>query len=140
MFAIDEVVELTKPPAAVFAYLADPRNIPRWRPEVLAVADATGPVKEGDEFGEVVSFMGRKTFRMSVTSVVPDRQMVITAVTGPVRPIQTFTLSPSGPGTMLRLHVDVTCHGVFRLLEPMFPRMFRKLWRGYLENLTTTLS
>ena len=140
MFTVDERVTIAQPVAKVFAYLADPRNIPGWRPEVLGIEDCSGPVRLGDQFGEVVSFMGRKTFRMSVTAFEPDRRLVITALTGPVRPVQSFTLEPAGEGATLILHVDVTCLGLFRLLEPVFPPMFRKLWRGYLGNLKNKLS
>ena len=140
MFTVDERVTIAQPVGKVFAFLADPRNIPGWRPEVLAIEDCSGPVKLGDQFGEVVSFMGRKTFRMSVTAFEPNQRMVITALTGPVRPVQSFSLESSVAGTNLILHVDVRCLGLFRLLEPVFPPMFRKLWRGYLENLRSKLS
>lgn len=140
MFTVDDRVEIAAPIGRVFAFLADPRNIPAWRPEVLGIEGCSGPVKLGDEFGEIVSFMGRKTFRMAVTAFETDRRMVITALTGPVRPVQTFTLESGPAGVTLILHVEVTCHGMFRLLEPLFPRMFRKLWRGYLDTLGTKLA
>ncbi len=140
MFTVDERVTIQAPAGRIFSFLADPRNIPSWRPEVLGIEGCAGPVKRGDRFGEIVSFMGRKTFQMEVTTFEPDRRIVITALSGPVRPVQSFTCEPAAEGTTLVLHVDVTCLGLFRLLEPVFPAMFRKLWRGYLKTLQDKLA
>ena len=55
MFTVDAGITVPKPADQVYAFLADPRNIPAWRPEVLAVEGATGPLKVGDTFGEPLS-------------------------------------------------------------------------------------
>jgi len=140
MFTVDDRVELPQPPEAVFAFLADVRNVPKWRPEVLAVDGVSGPLSHGARFGETVNFMGRKTFRFEVAAFEPPRRIVTAALSGPVRPVQSFTVERAPGGSVLILHVEVTCLGFFRLLEPLFPGMFRKLWRGYLSNLRALLS
>ncbi|MFC4946625.1 SRPBCC family protein [Pseudonocardia sp. GCM10023141] len=40
MFSFDHSITIDRPVAEVFAYTADPHNIPRWRPEVLEVRGA----------------------------------------------------------------------------------------------------
>src|SRR5436190_17645782 len=99
MFTIEASVVIKQPPEAVFGYVADPANIPKWRPEVIAV-DAAGPLRPGAEFSETFNFMGKKSARMRVLEYDTGRKLVIRALTGPMlRPTQTFTLKSATGGT-----------------------------------------
>src|SRR6266849_9215410 len=60
MFTIQQSVTIARPVEEVFAFLADPASIPRWRPDVLE-ARSGGPLQAGSEFDEVLNFGGRKT-------------------------------------------------------------------------------
>jgi uncharacterized protein YndB with AHSA1/START domain len=136
MFTVEQQITIERPVAEVFAYFADPNNTPRWRPEVLEVRDVSGPLAAGATFSEVVSFMGRKTYTMRVTDFSPERRVTIEATTGPsALPTQTFRFEPVADGTRFSMRADVRTTGLFRALEPLMPRMFRKLWAGYLVNL-----
>ncbi len=140
MFTVERSIVVSRPPAEVFAYVADPRNTPRWRPSVLAVTHLLPPVAVGSTFGEVVNFMGRKTFGMRVAVLEAGRRIVMTTESGPgVRPKQTYTFEPVADGTRLTVRADVQTSGVFRLLQPLFPRQFGKIWEEQLAALKQVL-
>jgi uncharacterized protein YndB with AHSA1/START domain len=68
MFTIQQSVTIARPANDVFALLADPESIPRWRPDVLEVRSSRAPLQLGNEFSEVISFGGRKAAALSATS------------------------------------------------------------------------
>ena len=139
MFAIDASIVIRRPPDAVFAYLADPSNIPKWRPEVTAV-DAAGELRPGAEFSETFNFMGKKSARMRALEAQPGRKLVIRALTGPMmRPTQTFTLKSASGGTEVAIHVDMEVDGWATVLQFLFRPMIQKLWVKYLATLKSQL-
>jgi uncharacterized protein YndB with AHSA1/START domain len=140
MFTVEQSVTINCPVAEIFAYFADPNNIPRWRPDVLEVRGASSAIAPGATFEELVNFMGRKTFTMQVTSYQPNREVTIQAVAGPgVRPTQNFQFETTAGGTHVSFRGDVRTSGLFRLMEPLMLSQFNKLWVGYLTNLKRIL-
>ena len=94
MFTIQQSVTIARPADQVFAFLADPDNIPRWRPDVLEARSSGGPLQMGSEFDEVINFGGRKaqTFRVDVFE--PNKTLEVAAIAGlGIRPTQRYTLS-----------------------------------------------
>jgi uncharacterized protein YndB with AHSA1/START domain len=140
MFTIERSEIINRPVEEVFAYFADPNNIPRWRPDVIEVRGTNGTLASGLSFDELVNFMGRKIFRMQVTNYQPNHRVTIQAVAGPgVRPVQNFQFEMTDSGTRVSFRGDVRTSGLFRLMEPAMPSMFGKLWAGYLANLKRIL-
>ncbi len=140
MFTVEQSIIINRPIEDVFAYVTTPSNIPKWRPDVLEINGANGSVAVGARFEELVNFMGRKSFTMQVIEYQPNQREVIRAVAGPnVRPTQTFQLEATASGTRLSVSAQVRTSGLFRLMEPMMPTMFRKTWAQYLSNLKQIL-
>jgi dehydrogenase/reductase SDR family member 12 len=136
MFTVEQSIVINCPIEQVFAYVTNPSNITKWRPDVLAVNGASGSVVAGDTFDELVNFMGRKTFTMQVVECQPHQREVIQAISGPgVKPTQTFQFESRDGGTYLSITANVRTSGLFRLMEPMMPAMFSKTWTQYLSNL-----
>jgi len=136
MFTVEQSIVINRPIEQVFAYVTNPNNITKWRPDVLAINGAGGSVVAGDKFDELVKFMGRKTFTMQVVEYQPNQREVIQAVSGPgVKPTQTFQFESRDGGTQLSITAHVRTYGLFRLIEPMMPAMFSKTWSQYLINL-----
>ena len=139
MFSITHSTFIARPVEEVFAYVTDASRIPEWRKDILAT---TGPknVTVGTEFVETIAFMGRKPFTMTVRELVPNRREVIENTAGPgVRPVQTFEFEPEGNGTKFTVSVTVRTHGLFRLMEPLMPKMIAKNWEGYFVQLKKIL-
>jgi uncharacterized protein YndB with AHSA1/START domain len=140
MFTVEQSIRINRPVVEVFGYVTNPANIPRWRADVLGVNGADGSVAAGSQFEELVNFMGRKTYTMRVIEYQPHRRAVIQAIAGPgVSPTQTFEFEPSDGGTHVSVCAQVRTAGIFRLMEPMMPGMFKKMWGQYLVSLKQIL-
>lgn len=140
MFTIEQQILINRPVAEVFDYVTNSANIPCWRADVLGVNGAVGSMATGSQFEELVSFMGRKTYTMRVIEYQPHHRAVIQTIAGPgVSPTQTFEFAPSECGTRFSVRAQVRTAGMFRLMEPMMPAMFKKTWGQYLANLKQIL-
>jgi len=135
MFTIQSVT-IARPVNQVFASLADANNIPNWRPDVLEVRSRGGPLRVGSEFDEVISFGGRKaqTFRVDVFE--PNKTLEVVAIAGlGIRPTQRYSVSSRGDTTTISIRVTVRTLGLFRLLEPLLPKIIGAKWRDYSDRL-----
>jgi uncharacterized protein YndB with AHSA1/START domain len=136
MFTTQQSVTIARPADRVFASLSDTANIPRWRPDVLEARSNGRPLQLASEFDEVINFGGRKaqTFRVAVFE--PNTTLEVAAIAGlGIRPTQRYTLSNNAGSTTVEIHVTVRTQGLFRLLEPMLPRMIAAKWRDYSDRL-----
>lgn len=139
MFSVTRSTIIDRPVQEVYAYVTDASRIPEWRKDILAT---TGPaiVSVGTEFVETINFMGRKPFTMKVRELVPNKREVIENIAGPgVRPIQTFTFEAQGNATNFSVSITLRTSGLFRLMEPLMPKMIAKNWDGYLVKLKEVL-
>ncbi len=140
MFTTQQSVTIACPADEVFAFLANPDNIPRWRPDVLEAHSDGRPLEMGSEFDEVINFGGRKaqTFRVAVFE--PNTKLEVAAIAGlGIRPTQRYTLSNNAGSATVAMHVTVRTQGLFRLLEPLLPRMIAAKWRDYSDRLRELL-
>ncbi len=128
-------IQIGRSPAAVFALLADPTQIPRWRGDVVEATALEGS-GVGARYTEVLRFMGRASQTFEVLDCDPGRRWSVRAVAGlSLRPVQRFTLEPRGDGTQLSYEVELAVTGAFRLLTPLLARMIPSKWNGYAERL-----
>ena len=140
MFTIQQTVTIARPVDQVFAFLAEPDNIPRWRPDVLEVTSGGGRLQMGSEFDEVIHFGGRKTQTFRVNMFEPNETLEVAAIAGlGIRPTQRYALSNTDGSTSVSIRVTVRTQGLFRLLEPLLPKMIAAKWRDYAERLRALL-
>jgi uncharacterized protein YndB with AHSA1/START domain len=136
MFTIQQNVTIARPVDQVFAFLAEPDNIPRWRPDVLEVTSGGGRLQMGSEFDEVINFGGRKTQTFRVNVFEPNETLEVVAIAGlGIRPTQRYALSSSDGTTTISIRVTVRTQGLFRLMEPLLPKMIAAKWRNYSDRL-----
>ena len=139
MFTIQQSVTIARPVEEVFAFLADPASIPRWRPDVLETRGG-GPLQAGSEFDEVLNFGGRKTQTFRVTVFEANKTLEVAAIAGlGIRPTQRYSVSSNAGSTTVSIRVTVRAQGLFRVLEPLLPRMIASKWRDYSERLRKLL-
>ena len=114
-------VEIARPPAEVFAYLADPTHLPDWQADVEEVRGATGgPLGPGATFTEVRSFLGnRAESTLEITDAEPGRELSLRTVAGPVRVEIRHLLEPAGEGTLIRVEAEADAGKLFGLGGPL---------------------
>jgi uncharacterized protein YndB with AHSA1/START domain len=121
------MIEIDRPPAAVFAYLTDPTRFAEWQPDVRDVRmETAAPAATGTRF-TTTRRIGRtdRTMTQMVTAHDPPRTWAVTGVDGPVRPRASIIVRPLAGGT--RSEVTFTLgfegHGIGVPLVPAIRRM-----------------
>jgi len=96
--------EIERPVDEVFAFLAEPANLPKWQTSVLEVRPhRRGPLRPGAEVTEIRTFLGRVMETTWVcTEHRPSRRSVIESDEGPVPFRGTWELEPAAAGSTTR--------------------------------------
>lgn len=140
MFIAHNIVTINCPVGEVFAYVANPSNIPRWRTNTVEVLDVRLPIGVGSTYTLIEQAMGRRLAGQRVCEFEPNRLIVIETTSGTLRPVQRFTFeATSTGGTVYDARLDVTTSGIMRLLEPFMRGTIQKTMGTYGENLKRNL-
>ena len=117
MPSASNTVTIARPPADVFAFIADGNNAPQWRPGVLEIALASGS-GAGAVYRQGVKGPGgrRVAADYEVTTYEPGRALAFRAIAGPVRPTGEFRLEAMPDGTRLTFALDAELSGIKKLL------------------------
>jgi uncharacterized protein YndB with AHSA1/START domain len=138
--ATNEVV-VERPPAAVFAFLADAENDPAWRPGVLDIARVSGDGPgAGARYRQGVKGPGGRRIDADVetTAYEPDRLIGFRATAGPVRPEGRYELAPADGGTRVRFALQAELRGLKIAMAPAVKRTMAGEV-GHLANLKRVL-
>lgn len=120
-------VVIARPPAQVFAFIADVENEPRWQPDIAELRlTSAGPLRVGSTFREVRRTLGRTfTWQMRVTEFEPDRRFCIESTSGmPYRGCR--IVEPVEGGARVTELGELELPGFLRLFEPLLGRLARK--------------
>lgn len=119
---------IDRPPAEVWAVVADYDRDPDWRKGVETMApSASGPAVAGTTTDEVLHLGGR-TYRNhgQVVAVDPGRRLEWRTLRG-ADANGSRTVTPTADGrSEVELVLEVRTHGLERLLEPVLAPMLRK--------------
>jgi len=119
-------VEIHRPPAEVFAFLADGENDRRWRSGVLDVRHKSGQGKGAIYEQGVKGPLGRRVpADYEVTAYEPDRLIRFRAIAGPVRPEGSYQLEPVDGGTRVTFALHCSPSGAAKLMAPMVAKTMR---------------
>ena len=133
---VDTTTTIARPPADVFAFVADGRNDPAWHTDVLDVRSSTEAVGKGTVFDvKVKPSMGVSEGTMTVTRFEPDILIEYEGRMGKMAPTVTHMCEPAGEGTRVTRRVVLDPPGMMRLGAPMIRRMIAKDNAGFLANL-----
>jgi uncharacterized membrane protein len=124
----EQEIAIARPPAEVFAYLADLRHLPEWQGSVEEVRpEDDAPLRRGARFTEVRKVAGRRVeSTLEVEAHDPDRELTVRVVSGPVRGSIRHLLEPSGDGTQLRIVGTLAGGGLRGLAGPLLERAARR--------------
>jgi carbon monoxide dehydrogenase subunit G len=130
-------LEIARPPDVVYAFLADPENLPKWQHEVLEVR------RESDtRFTEVRTFVGRRLeSTLEVSAAEPGREFALRSSAGPVRFAVRHLLEPAGEGrTRLRVLAESEgAGGLFKLGGRLLRRAVERRAREDFQRLKELL-
>jgi uncharacterized protein YndB with AHSA1/START domain len=117
MPAADRTITIASPVSAVFAFVADGLNAPRWRTGVLDVELVSGS-GVGAVYRQGVKGPGGRRIPADyeVTAYEPDRRIAFRAIAGPVRPTGELSLTESADGTAVSFSLHADLSGWKRLL------------------------
>jgi carbon monoxide dehydrogenase subunit G len=123
----EHTVEIARPPAEVFAFVAEPGNYARWQPSLVAVhPHGVGPLRVGREVTEVRRFLGRQVeTTWTCVEHEPARRSAIESPEGPIPFRATFDMAPAGRGTRFTWVVE-TAGGAALVAAPLIARTTRR--------------
>ena len=141
MARFEREIEIDRPPAEVFAYLADLTRVPEWQGSVQEIVpDEDGPLREGSAFTEVRRVAGRRLeSRLEVETLVDGRELTLRVVSGPVPGRVQHVLEPSGGGTRLTLVGELVGGGLRGLAGPLLERAAKREADADLRRLKSLL-
>jgi uncharacterized protein YndB with AHSA1/START domain len=119
-------VQIARPPADVFAFLADGSTNPQWRPGVTDIRLKSGS-GEGAVYEQGVKgpFGRRVPADYEITAYEPDRRIGFRAIAGPARPEGFYELEPHDGGTRLTFRLACSPKGWAKVLTPMVAKTMR---------------
>ena len=104
MATFEHMAAIHRPVDEVFAFLAEPTNLPRWQTSLREVRPhRRGPLRPGVEVTETREFLGRVMETTWIcTEHRPSRRSVIESDEGPVPFRGIWELEPAGPSTRFK--------------------------------------
>lgn len=127
MAPIVSSIVIDRPPAAVFAYVTDPTQFPRWQADVVRVSAESSGV--GARFTTYRRIAGAdRSMVQEITENVPPHRWAAHGVAGAIRPSATVTVEALDGGRRSRatFSLDFDGHGMADLLVPLVRRMAAK--------------
>lgn len=129
MTDITVTVDIERPAAEVFAYLADMENNPRWqRGQQACTWTSEPPLRLGSTYDQRARFLGRDIVSsFEVVEFDPDRRIRITSTSGTMPIDVTRSVEPiSDRSCRVGAVVKGTAPAPLRLLGPLLDRLVRR--------------
>jgi uncharacterized protein YndB with AHSA1/START domain len=117
MASAQRSITIARPPADVFAYVANGENGPKWRSANIEIKRESGEGVGAIYRQTVPGPMGRRVKAdYEVTAYEPPNRLAFKAIAGPVRPTGEFKLAKAGDGTKITFSLEAQMSLVKRLL------------------------
>lgn len=135
-------IEVSQPPEAVFPWLLEEENVPRWTSHLETYEQLTsGPLEPGSRVRQTIELSSsRVSVEIEVVRYDPPRGAEARFNTNGVQVINVYALEPAGAGTRVTQSLDAkpTSFGARMLIPIVQPRLERKLTED-LERLRALL-
>lgn len=141
MARVEQAVEIARPPAEVFAFLADARNDARWQVSLVGQEGLPDrPTAVGDRWVEVRRLAGRdQRVPMEMTDIDPPRRIGFRVTDGPMDARGHIAVDPAGAGARVTYRADLEGRGAMRLLAGTVARVMSDAMAGDLRRLKALL-
>ena len=138
---ISQTFVIANAPEAVFDYVADPRNLPKWQTSKTRVEPLSeGPPRQGYRVREWTKPPGAREFEQVVEFTQFDRpQRLHVHVEGPFPIDGTWSFIPDGTGTRVEFVAEGWLRGLMRLVSPIAQRMLGHQFARYHDILRRNL-
>jgi carbon monoxide dehydrogenase subunit G len=141
MINLDFGILIDRPVEDVFAFVANPNNMPKWNSAVVSLEQITpGDVGVGTKFKSVGEMMGRRIEgEMQITAYEPDTKCGFQVNAGPMQVNMTMTFKTVGTGTKIGLNAQGNPAGFFKIAEGMMAGRVRTMMEENLARLKLQL-
>ena len=108
-------IDIQRPPAEVYAFLAEPTNLPNWQEGVVSsVRTSPPPTVAGSTGRVVIEMMGQRvTADTTIREAVQDRRLVIATSASGMSVVGSLALAPAEGGTQLTFSSEVKAESIF---------------------------
>ena len=138
---VTEVIEVPRPVAESFSYVADFTTVAAWDPGIHASRRVSGDGGVGSVYEVQAEFRGKTMpFTYTVTAFEQDSRIVLDGVGKKATSLDTIAFeSAVDGGTRITYTADFKLKGVLRVAEPFLGGTFKALARKALAGLATKL-
>jgi len=141
MITVEKTIFIGRPTEAVFAFVADQTNAPRWQRGLTAVRRTTnGPIGVGTRHEFERTMMGRRMDGSNEYTRYDPNELVAFSWTGPMPGQASYAVQPAGlNGTKLVSQLEMQGRGLLRLAEPILAAGLRRDVEANLDTLKRLL-
>jgi uncharacterized protein YndB with AHSA1/START domain len=133
-------ITIRRPREAVFAYLADLENLPRWNYAIQQTRKVTpGPVDVGSRYHQIRTVPERREESLEVTDLEPGRRLTVVGTLNALPARLSYVLEPVGDATVLTNDVELTTSGPLTLVAPLASRQIKAAVAANLDVLRQVL-
>ncbi|HLF60114.1 MAG TPA: SRPBCC family protein [Acidimicrobiia bacterium] len=140
---VDESIIINRPRTQVFAFAADPENVPLYSSNLIEFKQLTpGPVQKGTQDAGAVKVAGKRIdWTTEIVEFEEDRRSVSRSIDSPIAFEIDLTYEDVEGGTKVLWHQESDSFGGFfgKLADPLVNRMYAKDVRSNLEKLKELL-
>ena len=133
-------ITIDRPPATVFAYLANLENLPEWNYALAETRKLTpGPVGVGSRYLQTRTIPVHAEEMLEITEFVQNQKLTIDGTLNSFPATVTYTLDPTGNTTTLTNTIDLRTPGALNLLAPIALSRIKSAVAANLAELQQTL-
>jgi uncharacterized membrane protein len=128
MAKIVDSIEIARRPEEVFAYLDDLKRHGEWQEAIVSSkVETEGPTRVGTRATDVRRVPGgQRPVTYEITEHNPPRKASFRGVNGPIRPVGSMTVDPSGTGSRVTVELELVGQGIGKLIAPFAMMQARK--------------
>ncbi len=115
MRRVEAGITIAAPPEAVFAFVADLANLPRWQSGIVsAERTSPDPVGVGSTARVVRDMAGQSlTVDLTITDFEPGRRLALASAASGVSVTATLEMEPNDDATVVRSGIEIKAGSVF---------------------------
>lgn len=115
MRRVQRTAQIAAPPGEVYAFLAEPANLPRWQAGIVSAERISPPpTVVGSTAQVVLELMGQQvTAEITVREAEPDKRLALAASVSGMGIVATLDLTAQDGGTEITLASEVRAENIF---------------------------